>query len=78
MSSIEGKTLKYAVLHASIFVPGLGQMGPTLSSDASALHKAVKMTVSHPWVLVEIEEKGGGKTVMPIPISGFTHTVLSK
>lgn len=76
-SRINGKQLVYAALTGPIFVNGVGQFGPTLSTQVSGT-SVTKMTVDEPWVVVELKDKIGKPIVVPIPLTSFTHTVLAK
>jgi hypothetical protein len=76
MSKANGKEVSYGALHGPIFVPGLGQIGPTLSSASSGSLKAVKMTVDEPFVMLEVADKMGKTVELPVPISQFTHMVV--
>lgn len=77
MSALNGKKLKYATLHYPLFVPGLGTIGPTLSNDNSATHKAIEMIVDEPFVSLKGTTNGKSYT-MYIPLTSFTHMVLDK
>jgi hypothetical protein len=80
MSKLDGKELDYAVLHGVIHTPETGQLGPVLQNKSDSLRKAVTMTISEPWVIVEVRDAKDPKKihVLPVPITGFTHTRLAK
>lgn len=72
MSRLNLKDLSYAVLSGPIFVPNVGQMGPTLVSGSK-----LTLTIEEPFVILDTQDKNGKPVSMPIPIAAFTHTVLS-
>jgi hypothetical protein len=60
----------YASMHAHVFVPGMGQVGPTLSNVQNAGIKATKMTLKETTILLEVVEKGKTYKV-EVPHSNF-------
>ncbi len=65
-----GKEVVYASMHASVFVPGMGQVGPTLSNVQNATVKATKMSLNETTITLEVKE--GGKTYnVEVPHSNF-------
>ena len=78
MSKLEGKELSYGVLAATVFVPGVGNFGPTLTNQDSATHKAVKMVVDEPFVTLSTKDKVGKEVSIAVPITYFTHMVVAK
>lgn len=79
MSKLDGKKLNYAVLHAPLHHPDIGQWKTTLRTKGDAQNPAViSMTICEPWVLVEFPNaKDRKKSVqVPVPINSFSHTVL--
>ncbi len=65
-----GKEVTYASMHASVFVPGMGQVGPTLSNVQNAGVKATEMTLEETTIALKVRE--GGKTyTVQVPHSNF-------
>lgn len=77
MSEINGKRLRYGAVTGPLFVEGIGQFGPSLSTTATG-SKVTKMTVDEPWVIVEMKDQVGKTVTVPVPLTSFTHTVLTK
>ena len=72
MSKLNGKELEYAVLHNSLFIVGIGDLGKNLSSKTTPTLKAVKMTVDEPFIVVEVEGSRSHKTHrVAVPITNF-------
>lgn len=78
MSKLNGKELSYAVMHGTVHVPEVGQIGKTLSATATAEYRAVKMTVDEPYVIVEAAVKGKKSVSINIPIVNFSHMVVKE
>lgn len=64
-------------MHAHVFVPGMGQVGPTLSSVQNAGVKATKMTLLTNTIQLEVIEKGKTYSV-EVPHSNFICWVLEE
>lgn len=77
MSKVDGKKVTYAALHYPIFVPGSGQVGPTLTAQLSNGSKQAEMTLELPFVRVVVENKGS-KTTLMVPLTSFTHMVVDE
>jgi len=65
--------LKFGKMHGIVFVPNVGNIGPTLTNSNSGTEKAVKMTVDEPWVLIETTDKFKKPAFISVPIEYFTH-----
>lgn len=73
MSNEETK-IKYAVLHAGIYIQGAGNVGPTLNLDVTA-SKLTKMTLNGNFLVLEAKNPQGlpipGVTL--VPLTNVTH-----
>lgn len=78
MNKYSGRELSYGVLHAPIFIPGIGQFGPTLSKIPSGTSKGVKMTVDEHFVTLEVADKQGQLVEVAVPLNMFTHMTITK
>lgn len=67
--------LVYACLKWPIFVPNVGQFGPTLSNIATPKSKAVKMSLLKELVVLETTDKFDKTVKIFVPLSSFTHLV---
>ncbi len=74
-SSINGRSLSYGALTGPVFVPGVGQFGPTLAINAPG-GLILGMVIAEPWVLVKVKNNLGKAVTLPIPFTAFTHTKL--
>jgi hypothetical protein len=77
VSSLNGRQLSSAKMIEAIFVTGIGNVTPTLSATSDGVHKAVKMTLDEPFVILELEAKGK-KVKTLVPVTYFSHMVLSE
>ncbi len=79
MSSVNGKSVKYAKLNGTIFIgKDVGQIGPELVSSQTAVHKAFTLTIDEPFLMVESKDKVGNPVHVPVPLSYVTHMVLAE
>lgn len=78
MSKLNGKELSYGVMHGTVHVPNMGQIGPVLTSTNDAMHKTVKMTVDEPFVILEVPIKNGRPMTVNVPIVNFSHMVMKE
>jgi hypothetical protein len=70
----EGREVSYAVTHAAIFLPGLGQFGPTLiAGSGSTVSRIGKMYLADSTFLTVII----GKDTVLIPLMNVTHIKLA-
>lgn len=77
MSKVNGKNVLAASLHENLFVPGVGEIRKELSSTASGLNKAIKMTIDEPFLLLEIEAPQARRTfTISVPLSNFKHILI--
>lgn len=66
--------ISFAVLHGTLFVPGVGQFGPTLTTEAAAdKAKGVKMVLEGSFLKAQI--KG---TDILIPLTNISHMIAVK
>jgi len=68
----------YAALHFPIFVPQVGQFGPTLTTTGSGAAKGIKMTLEGNFVTLEVQDKNGKPNEILVPLTSFTHMVVAK
>lgn len=71
MSNTEGTSVMYACLQGTIFIPGVGQKGPTLTADLTG--KDLKMTQFDNFLVVET--KGVKVRISNAMVS---HTIVSR
>lgn len=76
MSSLNGKSIRFAKLHGVLFIPNVGNIGPTLSSTASGSEKATPMRIEVPFLVVTvIEPKTKHEVEVFVPLEFVTHLV---
>lgn len=73
MSAVNKRKATQATLHGTIFVPNIGQLGPSLSNKQTPTSKAIDMTVDEPFLVLRI-----GNSTVPVPLTNVTHLVLDK
>jgi hypothetical protein len=79
MSSFEGKKVIHVTTHGPLFVPGIGQFGPNLSSGETATTKGCEMVIDGDSVIVKVKgQQANQSATLVIHRSGFTHIVLAK
>lgn len=79
MSALNGKQVTAATMHESIFVNGIGELRKELSNKDDGTHKAVKMTIDEPFLILEhVNSKFKQTTVIPVPLTNFKNLVLAK
>ena len=76
MSKLNGRTVTYARMHTTVFVPGFGQFGPELSAIQTPTTKACDMVVEGEVVLCSLKDKVGKTVEMVIPFTNFTNFVV--
>lgn len=70
---VESREVSYAATHAPIFIPGLGQFGPTLvSGSGSTVSRIGKMFLNENTLLVMID-----KHEILIPLMNITHMKMA-
>ncbi len=75
MSKLNNKELSFARLKTKLFMPDLGEVGPTLTNKNTPEGKAVKMTVDEPYVRIELSNKLNKSVTLVVPMEQFTHLV---
>lgn len=76
--SKSNKDIVSASMHTTVFVAGMGQIGPQLSSTGSATSKAVKMTLEDNWVTCEVKNQTGTMITFLVPLTNFINLVPKK
>jgi hypothetical protein len=78
MNQVEesGFLVKYAVLHGGIYIPGSGNVGPTLSLDATN-SKVSKMRVVGAVLIITAKDPNGNviKDKAVVPLTNVTHYI---
>lgn len=72
--------LSYAVLHGVIHSPETGQIGAVLQAKTDATRKGTPMTLDTDTGIVTVEvpvPRSKSVKKFLIPLTGFTHTILS-
>lgn len=73
MIQLNKRKVAYAALHSTIFIPGHGQVGPTLDPKSTGSKiKDLTLFAQYGLLLVSM----GGKDV-PIPLTNVSHMVLA-
>jgi len=78
MSETTGTKVGYAVLHTGIYIPGSGNVGPTLNLDVTA-SKIAEMTLTkvEGMDFLAIKAKGPNSILVPgvtlVPLANITH-----
>lgn len=77
MSKINGKKLVSATMHQNIFFPGIGEIKKELTSVFNGMNKTVDLVVDEPFVIIGVKDKGNKTISIPVPLTNFSHLVLS-
>lgn len=67
------RSIQYAMLHAPLFVPGLGQFGPTLDTKDQTKNKVSSMTLKG--TFLSVMSKG---VEVLLPLTSVSHMVPTK
>lgn len=71
MSDFKGVKLSKAVLIQHLFIQGVGQLGPSLSSTQDGANKSVDMTLDYPFVILKMTDKDRKERVEYVPVTSF-------
>lgn len=73
--SLEGRKVAYAVTHTSVFIPGLGGVGPTLTAGTPGEKlKDLAMSIQGAFLVLTIT----GRQDVVIPMTNVSHMTLVK
>ena len=78
MTESTGTKISYAVLHTGIYIPGSGNVGPTLNLDVTASKIAeMYLTKVEDMDFLAIKAKGPNNILVPgvtlVPLANCTH-----
>jgi hypothetical protein len=77
MSQVNGRAVKAALMHNNIFFPGIGEIKKELNTADTQTQKGIKMTVSEPFVVLEIKDKVNTIKEVAVPLTNFSYLVLA-